>query len=191
MSLFENCFAYWNGKSLSAVIGGGVFVASGSPTYTTVDRFNIAATYRFPTAASDYLTSSAITSATAKTAVVWIYIDSIVTTKSIIYHGADAINTASTSTIGSAYTTPTLYVNGVAGTTITDSNWIMLAVTSATGSAATQPRVNNGTNTGLVCTVGEVFFFSSVLTAEQIKALYDLTKSKYIYPYQRGERWCE
>jgi hypothetical protein len=188
--MFENCFAYWDGKSLSAVIGGGLFTASGSPTYTTVDRFNIAATYRFPTAASDYLTSSAITSATAKTALIWIYIDSIVTTKSILYHGADAINTASTSTIGSEWTSPTLYVNGAATTTISSGAWIMLAVTSATGSAATQPKINNGTNTGLVCTVGEVWLFSTVLSAAEIAALYAITKSKYIYPFQRGERGC-
>jgi hypothetical protein len=190
MSLLENCFAYWDGKSLSAVIGNGLFATSGSPTYTTVDRLNVAGTYRFPNATSDYLTSSTITSSTAKTAIVWIYIDTIVSTKSILMHYIDCLNTTSTSTIGSEWNTPTLYVNGIATTTISSGVWMMIAATSAGGSTSTQPRINNGTNTGLVCTVGECFLYSTVLSAGEIAALYAITKNKYIYPFQRGERGC-
>lgn len=100
-------------------------------------------------------------------------------------------------------------------TTINDGSWHMLALTQGSTGGTTRVYVDGvsegsiayvssgsgatsfnaiGANQSTTATAGdygECMAFSSDIGTGGVKALYDLTSKKYIYPYQRGERWCE
>lgn len=192
MSLFDNLSFWWDGASTLAMHPTGQSMGTFYGTFTTTSVLDRDGIYRNKynfTDATTYIDIGTGFVPSVKTGIVWAYFTTINSGNIMAYAGGvDIIKAASTTTIGSGMSSPTIYVNGVNGTTVDTGSWYMLAATSSTGTSG-RVYINNGTGYGHVCKYGEIIYFSTVLDASQIKAIYDLTSTKYIYPHQRGERW--
>jgi hypothetical protein len=85
--------------------------------------------------------------------------------------GAVRIETSSGTLSATGFTTPTLYVDGAAGSTITAA-WQQIAVTSATGVSASNVLFGQSNTTYYTGMMSNVKFFSVELSAAQIAELY-------------------
>jgi hypothetical protein len=81
---------------------------------------------------------------------------------------------------GFAAGTQVLYTNGVAAaTTLTAGKWYHIGITDTTGRDASDLDVGRETANYTEGTVAGVRLYSAVLTAQQMKTLYDLTRWRY------------
>lgn len=87
------------------------------------------------------------------------------------------------------------YLNGIAFNSVSASGAIPNR--NSTTTLYKYPSIGswaNGTESGAAfsnVSIGEIWFFNRVLSAAEIKMLYDLTKSKYLYPVLPGQRGVE
>lgn len=86
--------------------------------------------------------------------------------------GAVRIEIASGTLSATGFTTPTLYVNGVASSTVAATTWQMIAVTSATGVSASNLLLGQSNTTYYSGDMSNVKMFSTELSAGQIAELY-------------------
>lgn len=104
----------------------------------------------------------------------WVKVLSTSTTEQIIdLNGTDYFTSVSGTVTVNGFGTDTIYVDGVSGaTTLTAGNWHHVAVTTTTGFSASALTFGNvSTNYGNMY-LDEVKFFTSALTADQVKAEY-------------------
>ena len=116
--------------------------------------------------------------------------DSIGTMKSICFwvkpdtNGENMINTdggshtitASSGTISAGgFSSPTIYVNGSASTTLTANTWQFIAVTTATGFSASDFKTYTDFN-GMI---DEIMVYSSELSSAEVTKNYNFSKGKH------------
>lgn len=113
------------------------------------------------------------TGVTVKTVVFYAYPDT--TTQAFMQlqsSGAVRIEIATGTLSATGFTSPTLYVNGAASSTVAATTWQQIAVTSATGVSASNVLLGQSNTTYLSGDLSNVKFFSTELSAAQIAELY-------------------
>lgn len=113
------------------------------------------------------------TGVTVKTVVFYAYPDT--TTQAFMQlqsTGAVRIEISGGTLSATGFTSPTLYVNGAASSTVAATTWQQIAVTSATGVSASNVLFGQSNTTYLSGDLSNVKFFSTQLTAQQIAELY-------------------
>jgi hypothetical protein len=87
-------------------------------------------------------------------------------------NAANTITATGSAITANGFSSPTIYVNGVAGSTLTANTWQMVTVTTATAINASTIEIGSvgaGFTTGFI---DEVRFFDYALSTDQIKTLY-------------------
>ena len=122
--------------------------------------------------------------ASVKTVSLWIKLDDISGDEFVIdMNGSDylAVGSGVVTVIG--FTAPTLYVNGVVGTsgviTIPALTWSHIAITDTTASNATDLDIGRVTGFYFDGLIADVLLYSRVLGADEIMSLYSIQKHKY------------
>lgn len=113
------------------------------------------------------------TGTTIKTLILYVWPNT--TTQSFLQlqsSGAVRVQIASGTLSATGFTSPTLYVNGVAASTVAASAWQMIAITSATGVAASNVLLGQQNTTFYAGKLANVKAFTTELTAGQIAELY-------------------
>jgi len=119
-----------------------------------------------------------------KTVAMWVKMDDITanTDYPIDLNGTDflTIVNGTLTKNGFAAGTQVLYTDGVAAaTTITLAKWHHIGITDTTGRDASDLDIGRETGNYSSGVVAGVRLYSSVLTAQQMKTLYDLTRWRY------------
>lgn len=116
---------------------------------------------------------------TIKTCVIWVNPDTT-TEQFVDFDGGSVYIDVSSGTLrGQGWTSPTLYVNGSASSTMTADTWQMIAVTSATAISPTTISIGtDGTNFG-DCSIAKVLCFNRELSATEIEQIYKGTAFDY------------
>lgn len=113
------------------------------------------------------------TGVTVKTVVFYAYPDSTTTAfMQLQSTGAVRIEISSGTLSATGFTTPTLYVNGAASSTVAATTWQQIAVTSATGVSASNVLLGQSNTTYYGGDLSNVKMFSVQLSAGQIAELY-------------------
>lgn len=189
--LFATCNGYWDLRGTPTVTIGSVSGTVTGATLTT-DRFGTSnRAYAF-SGSSQYITIGS-TGVTIKSLVFWVKLGS--TTQSILkLTDTPHKITISSGTISATGwpATVVIYVDGVVSSTISDTNWHLIAITTS-GTAFTVSNLILGYDGSAYLTgsMGSIMAFSDQLSSTSIKTLYDLTKTKDLYPIQSGIRGVE
>lgn len=189
--LLSTCNGYWDLRGNTLPIVG---TASGVITdaTTTTNRFGeTAKAYAF-SGSSQYITLGN-TAVSIKSLLLWIKLGT--TTQSIL----KLTDTPHTITIASGTiaatgwpATVSIYVDGVVSSTISDTNWHCICITTS-GSAFAASNVilgYDGTNY-LTGSIGEVLTFSDQINATNVKTLYNIMDQKPLYALLPGIRGVE
>ena len=103
------------------------------------------------------------------------------TTQSLIDLNAAATVDINAGTVrGNNFTTPTIYVDGVATTTFPDTEWHHIAVTTGTGVNASAAYIGQIASSYFGGTIDDIRFYSDALTATQVADLYRASGAKEI-----------
>lgn len=191
--LFSGCIAYWGLRGdLIPIIGTNIGSPANSPVLTH-DRFGVAnKAYSFVSASSQYITFGN-PAASTRTIVMWIKLTTASggIAKLNVNHTRIMVSNGDVSIHGYMEGTPAFYVDGNLSS-ILDTSWRMLTMTIS-GTALTINSFTSGyTQDGyLNGDLGEILFFSTQLTINQIKALYNVMRLKPLYPVIPGIRGVE
>lgn len=194
-SLFSTCNGYWDLRdSLSPIIGtvsGTVDGAFGTVDGATdnSDRFELATrAYSFD-GSNDKITMGN-TSVSIKSLLFWVKLTS--TTQSILkLTDTPHKITISSGTISATGwpATVVIYVDGAVSSTISDTNWHLVCITtSGTAFSVANLILGYDGTAYLAGSIGEVLIFSSQISAVEVKTLYNLMRNKCIYPVIAGSR---
>ena len=98
-------------------------------------------------------------------------------------NGTDFISVVSGAVTVNGFTAADLYVDGVIGTSgvtsVVAGEWSFVSVTDTTASNATDFDIGKETANFFEGAIGEVWLNSNVLSASEIKSMYDLTRWRY------------
>lgn len=182
-SPFNTCSNLWIGSS--GVIGGVNLTLNGTPS-TGTDRFGLSRCYDL-NGSSQYLTATI--SQTIKSVWGWIYPDS--TTLQIIdLDGGTHYLSASSGTLSATgFSTPTIYVNGVASTTLASGSWQFVSVTTATGFSASTISIGKRSTSYGDGKFGEFALFTGALTASEVLGMYQVMLKKPIQNPHNLRSW--
>ena len=119
-------------------------------------------------------TNSVSVSSIANVGAVSFWVNPATTTQSLLALNGSAYITASSGTItATGFTSPTIYVNGIASTSLSANQWSHVVVTTGTGitaSALTIGRANSASLTGLI---DEVKIYNYALTVDEVALDYN------------------
>jgi len=164
--------AYWDFDETSGTTAND---ASGNGNTGTNTGATITANCKLQNCLSfDGVTSNvAVTSTTSINAVSFWMKQTTTSNKSILYlDGTHSVTLASNVISANGFSSPTIYVDGNAGNTVSDTNWHLVTVISATAFAVANPVIGKvGANyyTGLL---DDIRFYNYALTATQVRDLY-------------------
>ena len=118
-----------------------------------------------------------------KTTALWIKPNDVAGTDSLIQlNGTDYLTVVTgtlTASIGGFLGGVSVkYVDGVAGTTLT-ANWHHIAITDTSAKNASVCRTGDVNSATLDGSIADIRLYDRVLTADEMKSLYDLTKCRY------------
>lgn len=187
-SLFSTCNGYWDLRdSLSPIIGTVSGTVDGATDNS--DRFELATrAYSFD-GSNDKITMGN-TAVSIKSLLFWVKLDS--TTQSILkLTDTPHKITISSGTISATGwpATVVIYVDGAVSSTISDTNWHLVCITtSGTAFSVANLILGYDGTAYLTGSIGEVLTFSSQLSAVEVKTLYNLMRNKCIYPVIAGSR---
>lgn len=187
-SLFSTCNGYWDLRdSLSPIIGTVSGTVDGATDNS--DRFELATrAYSFD-GSNDKITMGN-TSVSIKSLLFWVKLTS--TTQSILkLTDTPHKITISSGTISATGwpATVVIYVDGAVSSTISDTNWHLVCITtSGTAFSVANLILGYDGTAYLAGSIGEVLTFSSQLSAVEVKTLYNLMRNKCIYPVIAGSR---
>lgn len=187
-SLFSTCNGYWDLRdSLSPIIGTVSGTVDGATDNS--DRFELATrAYSFD-GSNDKITMGN-TTVNIKSLLFWVKLDS--TTQSILKltDTPHKINISSgTISADNWPATVIIYVDGAVSSTISDTNWHLVCITtSGTAFEASNIILGYDGTAYLAGSIGEVLTFSNQLSAVEVKTLYNLMRNKCIYPVIAGSR---
>ena len=186
--LLSTCNGYWDLRGNVLPIVGTVSGTITSAT-TTTNRFGEASKAYAFSGSTQYITFGN-TAVTIKSLLFWVKLGS--TTQSILKLTDTPHNvTISSGTIAATGwpATVVIYVDGAVSSTISDTNWHLVCITTS-GAAFSASNVILGYDgtAYLAGSIGEVLTFSSQLSAVTIKTLYNLMRNKPVYPVIAGVR---
>lgn len=187
-SLFSTCNGYWDLRNNTSPIIGTV---SGTVTESaaTPDRFELTnRAYSFD-GSNDKITMGN-TAVSIKSLLFWVKLTS--TTQSILkLTDTPHKVTISSGTISATGwpATVVIYVDGVVSSTISDTNWHLVCITtSGTAFEASNVILGYDGTSYLNGSIGEILTFSDQLIAVTVKTLYNLMRNKPVYPVIAGSR---
>ena len=106
----------------------------------------------------------------------WIKVATSTTLQKILDLNGTATVTIDSGTLnGNNFTSPTRYVDGVAASTINNTNWHHVVITTATGINASALDVGRISTTYFGGTLDDVRIYSRALSASEVLALYNLS----------------
>lgn len=183
-SLFNTCSNFWIGSA--GVIGGVNLTLNGTPSPGT-DRFGLSSCYDL-NGTSQYLTAS-ITQ-TIKSICGWINPDST-TLEVVDLDGGTHYISANVGTLSATgFSTPTIYVNGVATTTLASGSWQFITATTATGFSASSVSIGKRSTSYGDGKFGEFALFTGALTASEVMGIYQVMLKKPIQnPHNLRSYW--
>lgn len=186
--LFSNCNGYWDLRNSVSPIVGTVSGTITEATLTT-DRFELVNCGYLFDGSNDKITMGN-TAVSIKSLMIWVKLDS--TTQSILKltDTPHSLTITSGTLAASGWpATVVIYVDGTVSSTISDTNWHCVVVTTSgtAFSAANLILGYDGTNY-LAGKIGEIMTFSTQLSAAEVKTLYNLTRNKPVYPVIAGVR---
>lgn len=116
-----------------------------------------------------------------KTVLLWVNVTSIVPSQGITdINGTDAIDTDGGEIETSGFAGSTIYVDGVAATTITADRWHLIGLTIATAKTASDFDIGKSVSEGFFTgKIGEVLLFNTELSAADMKSIFELTRWRY------------
>ncbi len=136
-------------------------------------RFNQAVTF----AGADYINMGNV-SDSAKTVSFWAKPNST-TQKFLELNGAAYVEVSSGTVSATGFTSPTIYVDGVATTAIANTNWHHIAVTTATSVNANQVNIGKIGTTYFSGLIDSPRIYNRALSASEIAAQYSLGRNKF------------
>lgn len=166
--------AQWSGGSTTMTIPESQAVnPEGTPAIDGTNRFGTPnSCYTITNANAQYFNIGATPTFASKTAIFWIKPASFpAASNSLVYTGADLLKVSNGGTVSSSMSSPTIYVNGVTGNSISTGSWVMLAATSATASSG-RMYINNGAGYGITGLMGELTVYSDTLSESEIYNIY-------------------
>ena len=187
-SLFSTCNGYWDLRdSLSPIVGTVSGTVDGATDNS--DRFELATrAYSFD-GSNDKITMGN-TAVNIKSLLFWVKLTS--TTQSILkLTDTPHKITISSGTIAATGwpATVIIYVDGEVSSTLSDTNWHLVCITtSGTAFAVSNLIVGYDGTAYLAGSIGEVLTFSDQISAVTVKTLYNLMRNKCIYPVIAGSR---
>ena len=190
-SLFSTCNGYWDLRdSLAPIIGAVSGTVDGATDNS--DRFELATrAYSFD-GSNDKITMGN-TAVNIKSLLFWVKLTS--TTQSILkLTDTPHKITISSGTIAATGwpATVIIYVDGEVSSTISDTNWHLVCITtSGTAFAASNLVVGYDGTSYLTGSINEVLTFSTQLSAVTVKTLYNLMSKKALYGTMSGIRAVE
>ncbi len=119
------------------------------------------------------------TGVSVKTVAFWVYPESTTEDFMDLDGGTHTIEVGSGTLTATGFSSPTRYVDGSAGTTITAASWQHIVVTTGTGFSASAFKVGKETN-GLNGVIDDVRCYTNVLSATEVTALFAQTKSPVV-----------
>ncbi len=98
-------------------------------------------------------------------------------------NGTDYISVVSGAVTVNGFTAASLFVDGVSGTSgvtaIAADTWAYIVVTDTTASNATDFDIGRVTASLFEGTIGEVMLFNRVLLIDEVRSIYEVTRSRY------------
>ena len=187
-SLFQNCNGYWDFRNnLLPIIG----TLTGTLTGTTLanDKFGVSNKAYLLNGSSDKITIGNI----AVSIKSLIFRIKLANTTTSILKLTDTPHKITVSngvlTITGWPTTVATFVDGIASSTLNDTNWHTIAIaTTGTAFVASNLIVGYDGTTYLNGTIGELLTFSTQLSAADILMFYKLMNQKPLYPIVAGYR---
>lgn len=189
--LLSTCNGFWDLSGNVLPIVGTVTGTITSAT-TTTNRFGeTAKAYAF-SGSTQYITFGN-TAVSIKSLMFWVKLTS--TTQSILkLTDTPHKITISSGTIAATGwpATVVIYVDGVVSSTISDTNWHLVCITtSGTAFAASNLILGYDGTAYLAGSIGEVLTFSDQISAVTVKTLYNLMSKKALYGTISGVRAVE
>lgn len=186
--LLSTCNGYWDLRGNVLPIVGTVTGTITSAT-TTTNRFEeTSKAYAF-SGSTQYITFGN-TAVSIKSLLFWVKLTS--TTQSILKltdTPHKIIISSGTISATGWPDTVVIYVDGAVSSTISDTNWHLVCVTtSGTAFAASNLIVGYDGTAYLAGSIGEVLTFSDQISAVTVKTLYNLMRNKCVYPVIAGSR---
>lgn len=186
--LLSTCNGFWDLRgNVLPIVGTVTGTITGATT--TTNRFEESAKAYAFSGSTQYITLGN-TTVTIKSLLFWVKPGS--TTQSIL----KLTDTPHKITISSGTISATgwpatviIYVDGAISSTISDTNWHLVCITtSGTAFEASNIILGYDGTAYLAGSIGEVLTFSSQLSAVEVKTLYNLMRNKCIYPVIAGSR---
>ena len=190
-SLFSACNGYWDHRNNTLPIVGTV---SGTVTEAaaTPDRFELTNRAYLFDGSNDKITLGN-TAVSIKSLLFWVKLDS--TTQSILkLTDTPHKVTISSGTISADGwpATVVIYVDGAVSSTISDTNWHLVCITTSGTAFAASNLIIGYDGTGyLTGSMNEVLTFSNQISAVEVKTLYNLMSKKTLYGTMSGIRAVE
>jgi hypothetical protein len=170
INVVTTALSMWH-KFTATTWSGGNRLPDSSPVGTNTASLNTGEALSFD-GVNDVVTIGN-TAASVRTVV--FYVNPASTTQSFMQlqsSGAVRVQIASGTLTATGFTSPSLYVNGAASSTVAASAWQMIAVTSATALTASNVLLGQQNTTFYQGSLANVKLFSTQLTAGQIAELY-------------------
>lgn len=189
--LLATCNGYWDLRgNVLPIVGTVTGTITGATT--TTNRFEeTAKAYAF-SGSTQYITLGN-TAVSIKSLMFWVKLDS--TTQSILkLTDTPHKVTISSGTISADNwpATVVIYVDGVVSSTISDTNWHLVCITtSGTAFSASNVILGYDGTSYLTGSIGAVMTFSDQLSAVTVKTLYNLMNKKPLYGVVDGVRGVE
>lgn len=186
--LFRTCLGYWDlrGNVLPII---GALTGTITDATTTTDRFGVdAKAYAF-SGSSQYITFGN-TAVSIKSLLFWVKLGAITQSILKLTDTPHKVTISSGTIVATGWpATVVIYVDGAVSSTISDTNWHLVCITtSGTAFAASNLIVGYDGTAYLAGSIGEVLTFSDQISAVTVKTLYNLMRNKCVYPVIAGFR---
>lgn len=189
--LLSTCNGYWDLRGNVLPIVGTVTGTITSAT-TTTNRFGETAKAYACSGSTQYITFGN-TAVSIKSLLFWVKLGS--TTQSILkLTDTPHKITISSGTIAATGwpATVVIYVDGAVSSTISDTNWHLVCITTSGTAFAASNLIAGYDGTGyLTGSMNEVLTFSTQLSDVEVKTLYNLMSKKTLYGTMSGNRAVE
>ena len=161
----------------------GLLLHSGSGTTTAPGKIGQALTFD---GINDYVTLGASYNG-VQTVAFWIQVSTSTTLQKILDLNGTATVTIDSGTLnGNNFTSPTRYVDGAAASTINDTNWHHVAITTGTGINASAMDIGRISAAYLGGSLDDVRIYSRALSAAEVTRLYQIGATSKIAKTLQG-----
>ena len=136
---------------------------------------------------NDYVHIGDISETGVKTVELWVKPDAVnVTEDPLDLNGTQYVKITSGTVSGEGFTSPTVYVDGLAGTTVT-ANWHHIVITTNTGFSASDVDIGRLNTTYFNGLIDEVRIYNRALTASEIRYHYNRGGPVSHWRFDEGE----